>query len=86
VESNVPAGDEGQAPDLVPIVIQHPRGSGVDRQTDKTQIRHPSVTNDISLPVHLDTSIGKVNLKYDLYKHIFTMKPYVKHLKLPGLP
>ena len=31
------------------IVIQHLRGSGADRQTDKTQIRHPSVVNDISL-------------------------------------
>ena len=31
------------------IVIQHLRGSGVDRQTDKTQIRHPSVVNDIML-------------------------------------
>ena len=39
----------GAASRPCPIIIQHLRGSGADRQTDKTQIRHPSIVNDISL-------------------------------------
>ena len=41
------------------IIIQHLRGSGVDRQTDKTQIRHPSVVTDcVYMQEHYRIKIG----------------------------